>query len=190
MIGAQREAYLTFSSLQGVSVMKAIFPEEFSIYIKKKFQTVTFKSLTSYCETFFLHSFLILHCVKYINGFWFWTGSEICCSVTTGNNLCADDAGLRGCTPSSVHLKHHPARPCNVLQRGHTRPDTWRVSFTLHINKSEDYVLHNNVSMFFSPLAPAYTHAHTHRMKSQKSVTLPPDDNVRAERFLPSTHPA
>lgn len=62
----------------------------------------------------------------------------------------------------------HRTRPCNGLQRGHTRPDAWRVSFTPAINKSEDYAL-NNVSMFFAPSAPAYTHARA-LTKSQKSV--------------------
>lgn len=34
------------------------------------------------------------------------------------------------------------------------------------------------------------THMRAHWTKSQKSVKLPPDDNVRTEIFLPSTHPA
>lgn len=80
----------------------------------------------------------------------------------------------------------HRTRPCNGLQRGHTRPDAWRVSFTPAINKSEDYAL-NNVSMFFAPSAPAYTHA---RALDEKSKICKADDNVRAEIFLPSTHPS
>lgn len=95
------------------------------------------------------------------------TGREICCSVTTGNNLWADDAGLRGMHSLFCTSEVHRTRPCNVLQRGRTHPDTWRVSLTLAINKSEDYVLDNNVSMFFSPSAPAYTHAHAQDEKSK-----------------------
>lgn len=95
------------------------------------------------------------------------SGREICCSVTTGNNLCADDAGLRGRTASSVHLKHRAAAQTHTYTHGHTRTHTWRVSFTLVINKNGDYVLYNNAWLFFSPSALAYTHAHTQDEKSK-----------------------
>lgn len=99
------------------------------------------------------------------------TGRESCCSSTTGNNLCSDDAGLRGmlskCCRSEAYctLCICSGWAVQTVQHVAARTHTFRYSF---IYLSAFFVLYiksklkNNysISLSFSPSTPAYTHAH------------------------------